>query len=1052
MASSQQFKKLNQRSMRFGASSCAFFLALTVPMSNASAASTQSTKWDHAQKTMVPGSRFTRHFDDESVSDPYDDISPAPTHSASGSYSRPVLKAEAPHVDSPHRVTPKKIGNAKVEPPRGNWTTANNTVDPPSSSGLMRAQARIRPLVESGQFEKAQAVMTEYVNSHPRCNCFRGQFAKIAVANAESKLSTSAEAAATAARQALGADPKFQPGQEVLSQALTKMGLDPGNPADRLTLGSKLLGEGRNSEAAVEYGEALRLKPSAEAHTGLADAAWRSNRKDLAKLEYERAVQLDANYAPAQRQLGTMLYQQGDVVGANKALSKALITNPGDTDAANQLIGLWKEQVQHGTFSANNHLGLARAYQLAGQLKPAEEEYRQVVKLDPTNPKLPQARRSFKLAMQRQQAVQQIQVAHGLAQNGMLNEARQKCIEASTLNPTNPDVRLYQAQISQRCGAYSEARSGYEEVLRQNPHNEAATLGLNSLPNSPDLVASHTFPPIAPGSTWHSVAGGTNSASSAGNSPGTGWHSASASPNASSGSYAAAGAAGGAWPGATGGMGSMGSALPGAAAGMGATASTFPGAISSGGFSGGWSGMAAGSGTGGAYADTAGAGAGSVLAGIAAGAAQGAASALVGGGVPLPGSSNTANNAGSTNITTNVSAAPLPGSSSSPLYIQVGNRFIENGLAQGYNVAAPSAQGPQVQAMSSFAGQIQNLASAITPGMGSSALGDVGFLGGVSSVLANPAVASSGPIGATLSTAPAVDTSGASDALAQAASALRSAGVQPSRSFGQNTTHASPIFTQSFSNSNQAALNTNNSFNNSYPNIAYGSGAAVATGAATGVAASATPILDMAIQAVGGDASNPIILALQQKYGPTLQGKGAPRTPGELEKLYQRYKGTLEKRYGMKLPDSILPYAQSGSAAGLIAGVNGAKFDGAAGAAPVMGAGLLGAPIGTAAGTPLNGSAMTVPAMSGTAALAPTAPVAASSAPAVSPSASSSDIVSELGSFKNTAAGGPISTGSTGSTGATPANPGGSEWLSKLGDSKGNSAAATPDAAAKSVH
>jgi tetratricopeptide (TPR) repeat protein len=406
------------------------------------------SRFAHTRKTVVPASRFKRHYDDESVSG--------------------VVDGEPNRTGS---------GASRASTSKSNRTTSTAT------SIDARIKNRIQPLLNAGKFDDAQTVAQAYMRAYPRDKSLRAEFVDIAQQNAERKLQQSLpQAAASLARQALDVDPTYEPARATLSKAITKIGLDPADSEDRLKMADQLSAAGRYNEAAVEYGESLRIKPSAQAHIGLGDAKWREGKKESAKVEYERALAADPQSNVALRQLGIMHYQQGDIIGASDDLSKALMINPTDKAAASHLVELWRNQVTHNPNAANSHLGLGRAYQLAGDLSQAQSEYRQVVRLDPLNPKLPQARRSFKIAMARQEAQHAFEAAHEFETRGMLREAQGKAYEAANLFPTNIQMRLYHAQLSQKLGYYADAQNSYLAVLKQDPNNELAAAGLRALP------------------------------------------------------------------------------------------------------------------------------------------------------------------------------------------------------------------------------------------------------------------------------------------------------------------------------------------------------------------------------------------------------------------------------------------------------------------------------------------------------------------------------------------------------------------------------------------
>lgn len=494
------------------AASFAMLVAASLPLAVAQPAWAQADRFTHAKKTVVPSSRFNRRFDDESVSFP--EVTPltsAPkaTPSASSATSpksvttgiAPVPAVSATVSPEVPPVAPSRNGaGLSAEARSVDWTATSRPTDVPSSAVLAKAKARVQPLLNSGKYDTAQSLMQTYVKQYPQDKLLKAELAKVAVKNSEHKLQQSLpQAAASCARVALSADPNYQPARTTLSQALTKLGIDPSNPAERLKLADGLLAQSRSQEAVVEYAESLRFKPTAEAHIGLGDAHWRSGRKDLAKTEYQRALELNQKSSLAYRQLGILKYQENDIVGANADLSKALILNPNDKPAGTHLVELWRAQVSRSPNLANSHMGLARAYQLTGDLTTAQSEYREVVKLEPTHPALPQARKSFKVALARQQAQSAYESAHVLEKQGKLNDAHTKATEAVTLHPTNSQMRLYHAQLSQKLGLNNEAHAGYLAVLKQDPTSDEAAAGLRALPAQtlPVSIADET-PPLAP--------------------------------------------------------------------------------------------------------------------------------------------------------------------------------------------------------------------------------------------------------------------------------------------------------------------------------------------------------------------------------------------------------------------------------------------------------------------------------------------------------------------------------------------------------------------------
>src|SRR5262249_55105533 len=131
----------------------------------------------------------------------------------------------------------------------------------------------------------------------------------------------------------------------LLSDSLTKLGVDPKNSDVRAGLGATLLAQRNPQEAEIEYRQAIKIKPEASYYIGAGDAAKQGGNNTSAKLDFQKALELDPNSQPALSKLGMVRYQLHDHVGANADLTRALVLNNQDTEAAQTLIALWQRQV-----------------------------------------------------------------------------------------------------------------------------------------------------------------------------------------------------------------------------------------------------------------------------------------------------------------------------------------------------------------------------------------------------------------------------------------------------------------------------------------------------------------------------------------------------------------------------------------------------------------------------------------------------------------------------------------------------------------------------------
>ncbi|MBI4533248.1 MAG: tetratricopeptide repeat protein [Candidatus Melainabacteria bacterium] len=261
--------------------------------------------------------------------------------------------------------------------------------------------------------------------------------------------------AAQVLREGLFCNPASSELAKLLNNTLRQAGIDPASSDERLKLADILSSQSKDIAATVEYRACLKLKDNPKAHIGLGNIAARLGQKRLAITEYQKAVEIDPSSWVALRQMGLLKHESGDLIGANLDLSRAVCLAGKDKIAGQALIELWQHQVSRAPYDVNNHLGLARAYQLTGDLRSAQSEYKQAVRMDPENPSLPAARESFKLALTQQEIERTIEAARALESQGAIGEALGKVAQAKALNPHNSQVCLYEGQLMEKLGQQS---------------------------------------------------------------------------------------------------------------------------------------------------------------------------------------------------------------------------------------------------------------------------------------------------------------------------------------------------------------------------------------------------------------------------------------------------------------------------------------------------------------------------------------------------------------------------------------------------------------------
>lgn len=492
-------------------------LWLTASLCSLPFSAAEAADFGQAQHIYVPASLYERRIDLNQSSD--SQIGPQPTPQTYRATTFKVNKPSSTNKTRPHPYgelpAPPVVSSSvkpSVVPPPPPYPASLSKVahdfhaqvkqaaaNPAVQAAYEQLKKQAEEYVRSGKLNEAKHAVAQALKLTPHDKTLIRELGAISLQRAhEFMQSANYEDAIQYARQSLAFDTNNKEAHILLNGLLTKQGIDAGDPAARIKNAELLAEQGRNDEAWVEYQAADRLKPSADAHVGMGNIALRLGERSRAASEYQLAAQIDPHSSAAHRQLALLKYQQGDVVGANSELTRALTLNPKDTDAAKALIELWQNQVSRVP-GANSHLGLARAYQLAGNLQSAQAEYRTVVQIDPNNPHLPAARQSFKLAMARQEAEQASEAAHTLESQGAYAEALEKMDEAVRLNPVDSDLRVYQGYIFQKVGRFTDARQAYMTALKLNPHNLLAAARIKELPAS-SLPAVWTPDEAYPGS------------------------------------------------------------------------------------------------------------------------------------------------------------------------------------------------------------------------------------------------------------------------------------------------------------------------------------------------------------------------------------------------------------------------------------------------------------------------------------------------------------------------------------------------------------------------
>lgn len=486
----------------------AALLSITVSICNLAEA--QAGDFAHAKQVYVPPSRIVRRVDFGSMQEQgtvetsrfgvprYTVAAPAkaparkPTIKAHSAPPPPPVKKATTLAKLPAKKTPSPL----PPPVSANSSILNSVKSKMDPAIAAKMEATARALIKSGRFEEARRLLSQL---SPEDQALLKQVTGLSVEQAKELLKQgNLQNALSSTRQALTADPSDASAQNLLNQIHKQNGIDPANVQERLKTAHQLYNQGRYKEAEVEYKASMTVKPTAEARVGLAKVASQIHGYPAARQELEKALELEPNSGAVRRELGLLHLNHGDVVAANSELSRAVILDSKDSQSGSALIKLWQGQVSRLP-NANSHLGLARAYQLTGDLPSAQAAYRQVVRLDPNHPYLPAARQSFKIAMARQEADKSIRAARTLEQQGLMQEAFKRAQQASGLSPGDMSYRIYQGELLEKMGLPTQAREAYMNVLKDDPQNVLAAqkikgLPINAIPGMPLTRHPEGFP------------------------------------------------------------------------------------------------------------------------------------------------------------------------------------------------------------------------------------------------------------------------------------------------------------------------------------------------------------------------------------------------------------------------------------------------------------------------------------------------------------------------------------------------------------------------------
>ncbi len=232
-----------------------------------------------------------------------------------------------------------------------------------------------------------------------------------------------------------------------------------GNYVAHNNLGYDLAHQGQPAEAIVHYQKALEINPDfAEAHNNLGTALLNQRRLEEASAHYHQALDKDPAFAEAHNNLGIVLTKQGRPVEAIEEYRKAIELNPDRAEFYNNLGNLLAAK---------------------GQTSEAIEQFQKALKVEPDSAKV------------------RYNLANILTAQGRWDDAIEQYRQALKEMPDSVHAHYQLGLLLQSRGRFSEAAAQLQRVLALAPkhvlaHNNLAwllaTCPENSLRNGQKAV------------------------------------------------------------------------------------------------------------------------------------------------------------------------------------------------------------------------------------------------------------------------------------------------------------------------------------------------------------------------------------------------------------------------------------------------------------------------------------------------------------------------------------------------------------------------------------
>lgn len=275
-----------------------------------------------------------------------------------------------------------------------------------------------------------------------------------------------------------------------LDSLLNEKGVKANDPQARSQLGDKLRADANFELALTEYQKALALSktPDPSILISIGDIYYilylRDDQRapDINKAidYYKKALEVKET-AKAHIKLGDGLLAIKDIVSAIDHFKKAVQLEPDSQDALTANIRGWNEAVRLAPLVTENHIGLAIALQAKKDFINAEEEYNQVLKLDPNNEIAQRGLASLQEDKLKLQASKLVEAALKFQLEGKYSEAISQYVKAVEITPNDTKLHYNIGTAFQSIDDFEHAEKAYKKSLELDPNNEKTKAALELL-------------------------------------------------------------------------------------------------------------------------------------------------------------------------------------------------------------------------------------------------------------------------------------------------------------------------------------------------------------------------------------------------------------------------------------------------------------------------------------------------------------------------------------------------------------------------------------------